>query len=131
MHNIMNACIKGYKTFKNDISCFGPVELCTCHFPSVLFNVSQTYALICTWICLYSIYSSTNKDLASHILTKTWNCLIFKKILTIVKSIYLGLNILVPATNFCPKALKQLYHIRLEVLFLFRSLYYHHLCVTL
>ena len=86
MHCVMNACIESDKTFKDEISCFTPVELCTFHFPSILFNKSQTSVHMCIYVCLCSIYTSTNNDLVSHIFTKSWSCFTFQKILIIVRS---------------------------------------------
>ena len=75
MRYMMNACIKNDKTFKDEVSCFFlPVELCSFHSPSMLFNKSQTSVQMCIYVCLCSIYTSTNNDLVSHIFTKSWNC---------------------------------------------------------
>lgn len=68
----MNAYIKGYKTFKNDISCFRPVELCTCHFPNMLFNIPYTNEHM--YVCMFVLNSLLP---VFDILIKTWNCLIF------------------------------------------------------
>lgn len=91
--------------FKDELSCFTPVELCTFRSPSMLSNKSQTSVQMCIYVCLCSVYTSTNNDLVSHIFTKSWNCLTFQKILIIVRSTQLGFKMFGPTVNLCQKAL--------------------------
>lgn len=99
----MNAWLKGYKTSKNNRSCFRPVNLCIRYFPNILFNISHTYLCTYEYLCLRSVYTSTAKDLASRILTETWDRLIFKEILIIVKTVQLDPMICSPAASLCQR----------------------------